>query len=163
MLLSELKAFQPTGDTLSILLPDGTPVPAHFHVTELGEVTKRFIDCGGTLRDERTANLQLWVANDLDHRLSVAGLRKIIEMAETQLGLGNLPLEVEYQGKDTIQKFGLEARDGALQLTGKQTDCLALDACGIIPGKVKKTMVSLASSFSKAKAESTCKPGSGCC
>jgi len=31
-------------------LPDGAKVPAHFHVTEVGYVTKDFFDCGGTRR-----------------------------------------------------------------------------------------------------------------
>jgi hypothetical protein len=40
-------------------------VPEHFHVTEVGVVTKDFIDCGGTVRHEKVANFQLWDANDL--------------------------------------------------------------------------------------------------
>ncbi|MGK0335318.1 MAG: hypothetical protein ACI974_002146, partial [Paraglaciecola sp.] len=53
MLLSEIKTFLASTETLLINLPDGTPVPAHFHVTEVGEVSKTFVDCGGTLRRER--------------------------------------------------------------------------------------------------------------
>ena len=29
------------------ILPDGDQIPAHYHITEVGHVTKRFIDCGG--------------------------------------------------------------------------------------------------------------------
>ena len=31
---------------LHLMLPDGSFVPAHFHVTEVGRVQKDFIDCG---------------------------------------------------------------------------------------------------------------------
>ena len=31
---------------------DGIEVPAHFHVTEVGLITKHFIDCGGVVRKE---------------------------------------------------------------------------------------------------------------
>jgi len=37
------------------MLENGTMVPEHFHVTEVGVVTKHFIDCGGTVRNERIA------------------------------------------------------------------------------------------------------------
>jgi hypothetical protein len=41
----------------------------HFHVTEVGLVTKNFIDCGGKVRNETVVNFQLWNANDFEHRL----------------------------------------------------------------------------------------------
>ena len=44
-------------------------VPSHFHVTEVGKITKHFIDCGGTVRNEEVVNFQLWQADDYDHRL----------------------------------------------------------------------------------------------
>ena len=47
-----------------ILLPNGTQVPGHFHVTELALISKNFIDCGGVARLERKVTFQLWVAND---------------------------------------------------------------------------------------------------
>ena len=157
MKLSELKKYLAGVDRFSIQLPDGSTVPAHFHVTEAGEVTKRFIDCGGTLRQERVASLQLWSANDYDHRLAPDKLIHIVDLAQTELGLGDLEIEVEYQGAQTIQKFGLEAAGDHLQLTTKLTDCLAKDNCGI----PKKPKVSL-SAFT-ASATTSCAPGSGCC
>ncbi|PPK85351.1 hypothetical protein CLV84_2247 [Neolewinella xylanilytica] len=157
MRLSELKNFLAGNDRFTITLPDGSQVPAHFHVTEVGEVTKNFIDCGGTVRRDRVASLQLWSADDYDHRLAPDKLTRIIEIAETELGLGNLEIEVEYQGTHTIEKFGLESDDDALRLTTKLTDCLAKDACGI----AKKPKVSL-SAFTAA-ASGSCTPGSGCC
>ena len=157
MRLSDLKTFLAGVRQYTIQLPDGSHVPAHFHVTEVGEVTKRFIDCGGTLRQERVASLQLWSADDYDHRLAPDKLVHIVELAQTELGLGDLEIEVEYQGAQTIQKFGLEAGGDHLRLTTKLTDCLAKDACGL----PKKPKVSL-SAFTAAPSGS-CTPGSGCC
>lgn len=156
MKLSELKNFLSASETLGFQLPDGTLVPAHFHVTEVGEISKTFIDCGGTLRRERVANLQLWSANDYDHRLHPEKLVHILELAEKQLGLADLPIEVEYQGPDSIVKYDLEAATGKLLLTSKQTACLAQDACGI-PAKKAVDLSALVS------ADSGCTPGGGCC
>jgi hypothetical protein len=51
--------------------PDGDEILAHFHVTEVAHVTKRFIDCGGKLHDRQDACLlQTWVADDCEHRLT---------------------------------------------------------------------------------------------
>ena len=36
---------------LRFLLPDGTAVPSHAHVTEVARVDKHFVDCGGTRRE----------------------------------------------------------------------------------------------------------------
>jgi len=156
MLLSEIKTFLASSETLPINLPDGTQVPSHFHVTEVGEVSKTFIDCGGTLRRERIANFQLWSADDYDHRLHPEKLVRIIELAERQLGLADLEIEVEYQGKDSILKYGIEVIGGELHLVGKATACLASDACGI-PEKKAVDLSALVSS------NGGCTPGGGCC
>jgi hypothetical protein len=153
MLLSELSTFLTGWDRLTFTLPDGTRVPAHFHVTEVGEISKRFVDCGGTLRQERTACLQLWSADDYDHRLHPEKLVAILEIAKRDLGLGDLSVEVEYQGGDTIRKFGLSIVDDGLRLTGLQTDCLAKDRCSI-----PKKAISLNDHLAPS-----CAPGSGCC
>ena len=160
MRISDLKAFLATNETLLIQLPDGTAVPSHFHVTEVGEVTKHFVDCGGKVRHEKRASLQLWTADDYDHRLHPEKMAKIIAIAERDLGLGDLEIEVEYQGPDTIQKFGLAAQGNTLQLTGTATACLALEECGL-PEPVKKVAVSLAGYAAGKKAG--CTPGGGCC
>lgn len=158
MRISDLKQFLSDQETILIQLPDGTAVPSHFHVTEVGEVSKHFVDCGGKVRHEKKASLQLWTANDYDHRLEPGKMAKIIEIAERDLGLGNLEIEVEFQGEETIQKFSLSAEGNVLQLRGTATACLALENCGL-PPVVKKAAVSLAGFTSKAK----CTPGGGCC
>ena len=50
MKLSEIKTILETVETVNFRLPDGSYVPEHFHVTEVGVVTRNFIDCGGTVR-----------------------------------------------------------------------------------------------------------------
>lgn len=158
MKVSELKSFLSAQENILIQLPDGTAVPKHFHVTEVGEVTKHFVDCGGKVRHEKRASLQLWTANDYDHRLEPGKMAKIIEIAERDLGLGDLEIEVEFQGETTIQKFGLAAEGNTLFLQGTVTACLALEDCGL-PPIVKKAAISLAGFTAAAK----CTPGGGCC
>ena len=156
MNLSEIKSALSQVDEVIFTQPDGTRVPAHFHVTEVGTIEKHFIDCGGTERKESVVNFQLFTATDYDHRLSAQKLRSIIELSEQKLGMNNLPIEVEYQG-DTIGKYGLEFDNGVFMLTSTQTDCLAKDKCGIPEQKPRVRLSTL-----QVK-ENACTPGSGCC
>ena len=79
MKLSEIKTHLSTATAVNFQLPDGTFVPENFHVTEVGIITKSFIDCGGTVRHEKVANFQLWNANDTEHRLKPQKLINIID------------------------------------------------------------------------------------
>ena len=153
MKMSEMKAALAGLATVSFRLPDGTQLPAHFHVTEVGLVSKHFIDCGGVERRETVANFQLWEAGDYDHRLAPQKFLHILKLSEKILGREDLDIEVEYQ-QATIGKFGL-AFDGAdFVLTPKQTACLAQDACGI----------SDAQAFALPQLQmAACTPGGGCC
>lgn len=155
MKLSEIKNKLNELEKISFLLPNGELVPNHFHVTEVGKITKHFIDCGGTIRNEEVVNFQLWNANDYDHRLHPEKLLKIINLSEKVLEIGDLEIEVEYQG-NTIEKFGLDFDGINFILTTKQTDCLAKDKCGIPEEKPKIKL-------SELKNEPSCSPGSGCC
>ena len=47
MKLSQIKNELQKLNTIAFQLPNGELVPSHFHVTEVGKVTKHFIDCGG--------------------------------------------------------------------------------------------------------------------
>jgi len=156
MTLSEIKKHLSQLETISFTLPDGSLVPNHFHVTEVGQVAKHFIDCGGTVRQEKKVSFQLWNADDYDHRLHPEKLVKIIELSEEIFNLEGLDIEVEYQGEQTIQKFGLEFKNNTFQLTSLVTDCLAKDKCGIPEPKQKLQ-------FSDMQAGDSCAPGSGCC
>lgn len=157
MRLSEIKNNLQGLETIAFQLPNGELVPSHFHVTEIGKITKNFIDCGGTIRNEVVINFQLWNANDYDHRLHPEKLVKIIELSEEVLELKDSEIEVEYQG-ETIQKFGLDFDGTNFLLTSKHTDCLAKDNCGIPEDKLKPKV-----RLSQLQATSCCDPASGCC
>ena len=157
MRLSKVKSLLPALDNVGFKLENGASVPEHFHVTEIGMVTKHFIDCGGTIRTEKKVNFQLWNANDFDHRLKPSKLLKIIELSERQLGIEDAEVEVEYQS-DTIGKYslGFDGMDFILQSTA--TACLASDKCGVPEHKPNIRLSQLAPDKS-----ATCAPGGGCC
>lgn len=155
MNLSEIKNILPTLNYVSFQLENGTSVPEHFHITEVGIVTKHFIDCGGKIRNEKVVNFQLWNANDLDHRLQPAKLLNIIKLSEEKLAIEDLPIEVEYQ-TSTIGKYDLTFNGASFVLVSKQTACLAEDACGIPKEKLKTNLVELST-------KTSCTPGGGCC
>ena len=148
MTLHQLKEQLQQQTTLAFELPNGSLVPNHFHVTEVGKVTKHFIDCGGVIRKEEVVNLQLWEADDYDHRLHPEKMLQILTLSEKAFNLQDLEIEVEYQGI-TIQKFGLDLKGNNFLLTQKETACLAQEACGLPEAK--------------AEAANSCAPGSGCC
>lgn len=157
MKLSQIKSELKKLNTIAFQLPNDDLVPSHFHVTEVGKVSKHFIDCGGTVRNEEVANFQLWEANDYDHRLHPEKLIHIIELSEKVLGLPDLEIEVEYQMENTIGKYNLGFDGTNFLLTSKQTDCLAKDHCGIPADKIKAKIGEW-----KEKAP-CCAPDSGCC
>lgn len=157
MKLFEIKKHLATAESVNFKLPTGAFVPENFHVTEVGVVTKHFIDCGGTERLDKVVNFQLFDANDFEHRLKPQKLLKIIALSEERLGIGNLEIEVEYQS-DTISKYGLHYNGKDFVLVPKQTACLASDACGIPAAKQKVQLAEAA-----VEKQSCCTPGSGCC
>lgn len=149
MLLSEIKQYLANVEGVNFQLPSGAFVPEHFHVTEVGVITKHFIDCGGKERLDKVVSFQLWDANDYEHRLKPKKLLNIIALAEKKLGLGDWAIEVEYQG-DTIGKYELGFDGTNFLLLSKQTACLAREACGV-PEDVA------------SPAQASCTPGGGCC
>ena len=74
------------------MLPDKSFVPDHYHITEVGRLQKDFIDCGGTIRSLASCLLQIWVADDKDHRLQTTKLAKIMEVAGAVLKSDDLPV-----------------------------------------------------------------------
>jgi hypothetical protein len=151
MKLSQVKIILNSLNTVNFILEDGTAVPEHFHVTEVGLITKNFIDCGGTVRKETVVNFQLWEANDFDHRLKPQKLANIIELSEKVLAIEDFEIEVEYQTL-TIGKYNLDFNGNDFVLLNKKTACLAQDQCGIPATKNEKV-----------KETSSCSPGAGCC
>jgi len=156
MKLSQLKQHLNGVQEVNFELPNGTLVPQHFHVTEVGQIHKHFIDCGGTVRQEKTVNFQLWEAGDFDHRLAPKKLNDIIALSEKVLGIEDGEIEVEYQS-GTIGKYGLDFNGSNFLLTNKQTACLASDQCGI-PEKKKVMLAELGE-----QKQACCTPGGGCC
>lgn len=150
----ELKSTLAQQDELTISLPNGTEVPAHFHLTEVGRIDKSFVDCGGTFRQETWVSLQLHVAKDYDHRLKAEKLLAILDTAQNNLNLvGGYPVKVEVQGAATKEEYTLQAVNQGLELLPTQTECLAPDSCGIPEGELQAA----------EKRSTACTPGSGCC
>src|SRR6478609_4165833 len=153
MRLSEFKNSLINVENINIQLPDGSFVPSHFHITEMGLLTKNYIDCGNTIREEKSITFQVWFAGDLEHRLTSDKVFKIINASQNLIGDQDLELEVEYQMESTIGKFGLEFINGNFVLTPKQTTCLATDHCGIPAEKMKVSLKDL-------QPQQSCTPGS---
>ena len=151
MRISELRAALTAapGLPLTVIWPDGEPIEAHFHVTEVGRVQKDFVDCGGTVRRVVTCLLQTWVGDDTDHRISAEKLIKAFDYAAPVLGGEDLPVELEYEACNVVQLRVVAVERTAesliVRLASKHTDCLAKELC--IPSTATKT----------------CTPGSGCC
>jgi hypothetical protein len=127
--------------TLRFVLPDGQFVPAHAHVTEVARVDKHFVDCGGTRRMDSFCRLQVWVADDTQHRLAAGKLHHILMLAAPLLPQESLAVDVEYEA-GYIAQFPLETVapvDGELHLRlgVRHTDCLAPDKCGVTPAAAR--------------------------
>ena len=91
----------------------------------------------------------------------VVGLREKKNMLEIwikdcsdqqkKLEIGDYEIEMEYQG-ETIEKYGVVFTNGVFQLTTTNTNCLALDKCGIPLMEINEE-----------KVKQECTPGGGCC
>jgi hypothetical protein len=137
MKLSEFRgALTSAGDArVEFALPDGSKVPAHYHVTEVGYVAKDFFDCGGTRRRDEYCSLQLWVASDTEHTLIASKIESIIKHTEQALPETDVAVMVEYQ-RESITRYAV---DSVARVFGKLTislaavftDCLAPDRCGV--------------------------------
>jgi hypothetical protein len=156
-LKNELKK-RPTAQ-LRFALPNGETVPVHAHVTEVARVDKRFIDCGGTLRNDSHCRLQTWISDDLEHRLTAGKLARILEMATPVLGPDDLEVDVEHE-IGFITQFPLAAvevvADGiVLHLSKRHTACLAQDKCKP-PTKVIADFNPLKFDFKQKQSVSSC-------
>lgn len=130
--LNELLASNPDKG-IQIAFQDNI-VPAHYHVTEVGRVTKQFVDCGGTFRQHDSCLIQIWTANDKEHRVDTNKLSKIMQVASSLLE-DRLPVEAEY-GEGAASQYRLEScgvsdKMVMLAFEPKKTNCLAPDKCGI--------------------------------
>jgi len=118
------------------IMPDGDQIPAHFHITEVGHIAKRFIDCGGKLHEKTdSCLLQTYVADDVDHRLTAGTFAKILQLGAQVLPHDDLAVELEYEDcaitQSPITSATFTGDYIELQLGEKHTDCLARQRCGI--------------------------------
>jgi hypothetical protein len=121
---------------IDISFPNGDYIPPHFHITEIGKVYKTFIDCGGTRREHTSCILQVWTANDFDHRITAGKLAKILR-SSLEFIEPDLPVEIEY-GPDVASTYYLKevSQQGRIPafvftMDPKKTDCLAKEQCGL--------------------------------
>jgi hypothetical protein len=150
MKLAQFKALLEANRNKQFLLqlPDGKAIPQAFHITEVGAVSKTFIDCGGKVHSVQTCQLQAWIGPDVDHKIEAGKMADILEKSKAILPHDFLDLEVEYE--DTIisqypvQEAVVSDDAVTLILTTKHTDCLAKELCIVPIG-------------------GDCATGSGCC
>ncbi len=157
---TELLAVNPD-KPLHLILPGENIVPVSFHITEVGYVTKRFIDCGGKLHTVQACQLQAWLGSDNDHRLYAGKMARVLEQAQANGVLPDgedLDVEIEYEDKVisqyTVGSFAVSESAVVLNLNPKHTDCLAQELCGV------PTLLPMAQG---QKAGGCCTPGGGCC
>lgn len=118
-------------------LPSGEQIPAHFHLTEVGHVTKKFVDCGGTFRTNEACVLQTHVADDFEHRLVAGRFADILDLGQPILPGDELEVELEWDCC-VISQYPITAAEVSddrieFQLGDKHTDCLAKEKCGCAP------------------------------
>lgn len=116
-------------------LPDSSDVPVSFHITEVGRIDKTFLDCGGQLREKTTAQLQVWVGKDYEHRIETEKMAGILKKGDAVLPDASVPVEIEYEDR-VISQYTIEGHEIAsdavtLQLAHKHTECLAPELCGL--------------------------------
>ena len=146
---------------LRFVLPGGEAIPAHAHVTEVARIDKRYIDCGGTLRNDTNCRLQTWFADDVDHRLTAGKLLKILEMAVSVLGPDEMEVDVEHE-VGFITQFPLvsvevSSNEITLRLSERHTACLALEKC-------KPATAARSTNFNLLTADFRAEPvAAGCC
>jgi hypothetical protein len=99
MTLAELKPQLSQNPDLPVRFhfANGQAVAAHAHVTEVARIDKKFVDCGGTLRNQSFCRLQTWVADDYDHRLKAGVLLKILEKGAGFLRTDDIEVDVEHE------------------------------------------------------------------
>ena len=140
-----------------LVLPGETVVPVSFHITEVGHVIKKFIDCGGKLHTIQTCQLQAWLGNDADHRLLAGKMAGVLNLAGAKgvLPIGeDLDVEIEYEdaaiSQYPVENVTVMENAVVLSLGRKHTDCLAKESC-------------LPSLPMAAGVEAGCGCGPGCC
>src|SRR5580698_3223760 len=99
MQLSKLKKTlsENANRNIRFILPTGSKIPPHAHVTEVARIDKKFIDCGGTQRSESICRLQTWFQDDNDHRLTAGKLLTILSKSAAFFDTDDLEVDVEHE------------------------------------------------------------------
>jgi hypothetical protein len=109
------------------ILPDGSQIPPHMHVTEVGHVVRKFIDCGGVIGKEENIVLQTRAGSDVEHRLGSDGLAKILRLGRRVLPATDLDVSVEYDccvvSQYPISDVKTDGADLHLILSANRTQC----------------------------------------
>lgn len=116
-----------------IKLPNDKKIPQSFHITEVGLVTKVFIDCGGKVHKTETCQLQAWIGSDINHRIETGKMLGILELSTSIVPDESVDLEIEYED-DSISQYPVSQaivteEAVTLVLSLKHTDCLAKELC----------------------------------
>ena len=139
---------------IRFILPTGTKVPPHAHVTEVALIEKKFIDCGGTFRTDSLCRLQTWFADDTDHRLTAGKLLAILEKSASFINADDLEVDVEHEApfvsQFPIEKVEVDGEVLAIRLGVKHTACLAEDKC-LPPNLNKSNILTPLPSFKEKK------------
>jgi hypothetical protein len=136
MNLSELKSVLVANKDKNIeFYIESNKIPSHFHLTEVGKVTKKFIDCGGSKRESEKCVLQLWVANDFEHRLKTEKMLNILNLGAGLFEKDDLEVQVEYEDK-VISQYSIreiQTEDAVIKINlgNNHTACLAPEKCGV--------------------------------
>ena len=133
-----------------IKLPNEKSIPQSFHITEVGLVTKVFIDCGGKVHKNETCQLQVWIGPDVNHRIETGKMLNILKVSQSIVPDDSLDIEIEYE-EDVVSQYpvteAIVTNDAVtLVLSLKHTDCLAKELC-----------------LPKSTDDSGCCGGGGCC
>lgn len=134
---------------IRFVLPTGSKIPPHAHVTEVARIDKQYIDCGGTFRNDSFCRLQVWFQDDTDHRLTAGKLLTILGKSESFLKTEDIEVDLEYEApfisQFPVTNIEVQSSELVLNLGLKHTACLAEDKC-LPPRSILKPLASLQSS-----------------
>ena len=116
---------------------DGRELPLHVHVTEIGREERDFFDCGGVRRSRERCVLQLWVGEDVGHRLASDRLLGIVDMGSVLFEHDIPEVWVEWEigsvSQYPLSSFMVSEGNVILGLGENHTACLAPGKCCRLP------------------------------
>lgn len=131
-------------------LNNGTVFSPHFHISFISKVDKTGFTCEKIPYAEAFVEIQLWVADDVNHRISGDKFLSILSKLDLQAAdlLKDLNIQLDLNG--VLSSFSLRQSEGLLVLNPLKASCPVPELC--VVDNVQEEVNSGA-----------CKPGSGCC